>query len=235
MARVAEATCATCSHIRPRNEMKEVSVNRKVGTRFGISHSRRNTRESASVQFRRQMVWVCKGCRPPRSDGLIPWKTLMLLALVAAGFMWFADASTKRQVARGVGSVIAAADPHVNPVTKGREMVAAVMPEADRPTREADKVTAVADDAPVATPVGTPQIEWDGAAITEARVKALDRGERVRWKADGARGQVVVSSATETDGTKCRNAYATARVDGEDLNSPTTTWCRASGGEWAPR
>jgi hypothetical protein len=229
MARIAEATCATCSHIRPRNEMREVSVNRKVGTRFGISHSRRSTRESASVQFRRQVVWVCKGCRAPRSDGLIPWKTLIVLALGAAAFMWFADASTKRTVARGVDGVISAADPHVNPATKGRDMVAALMPApSDGAKAEPAPDEAGRDDA-------RREVDWDAEAITAARVEALDRGKARRWKSDGAKGQVVPSEATMTDGTECRNVYATARIDGRDETSPTTTWCRPQGGTWMQR
>ena len=220
MARVAEATCETCHHIRPRTDMRKVSVNRKVGTRFGISHSRRNTRESASVQFRRQDVWVCRGCKPPRSDGLIPWKTAAVLALGIGGFAWFADASTKRQVASGVGTLVTTAGNELNPATQGRKAVSALPGMASE------------DDAAAPDPE---DFDWTRDAIAKARSKALDGKGAKSWKADGIRGQAVASAATVTDGTECRNVYATAKVEGRGIKSPVTTWCRTDDGPWSIR
>lgn len=215
--------------------MKEVAVNRKVGTRFGISHSRRSTRESASVQFRRQMVWICKGCKAPRSDGLMPWKTLIVLALLVGGFMWFADASTKRRVAKGVDSVISAADPHVNPLTRGREAATALVTTSDRDEdREVGGDAATAAKGESAAPRAA-DMDWRMPSIDEARIKALDGGKAARWKAEGMKGQVVPSDATVTDGTECRNVYATMKADGETATSATTTWCRSEAGEWTAR
>jgi len=200
--------------------MRKVSVNRKVGTRFGISHSRRNTRESASVQFRRQDVWVCKGCKPPRSDGLIPWKTAAVLALGIGGFAWFADATTKRQVASGVEAVVATAGNELNPATQGRKAVSAVM-------------GSTSEEAP--TEQDPDDFDWTREAIAKARSKALDGKGAKSWKADGVRGHAIASAETTTEDTTCRNVYATAKVKGREIRSDVTTWCRTDDGPWSAR
>lgn len=94
MAKYAEAECATCYEIRPKSEMREVKVERVVGKSHGGSNSSRSGRRnhnsfgsSGSVRFgsgtssstrntsssrtrtRVDRVWVCRGCRAPRSDG----------------------------------------------------------------------------------------------------------------------------------------------------------------------
>lgn len=230
MARIAEATCETCHHVRPRTEMRQVAVNRKVGTRFGISHSRRNTRESASVQFRRERVWVCKGCRAPRSDGLIPWKTLAALVMAFVGYAWFTDAGTKRSVARGVDAAITAAGPHVDPIEKGRSAVKALLSTAA--AKEDERAPDPDYTPPAEADEAAPALDWGRDEIAEARLKALEVGS-AKWKAKGVKGQVVASEATRLGPTECRNVYSTARIDGRTETSPTTTWCRQEGGAWS--
>lgn len=229
MPRVAEATCETCHHIRPRTEMRQVSVNRKVGTRFGISHSRRNTRESASVQFRRERVWVCKGCRAPRSDGLIPWKTLAAAVVLIGGYALFTDAGTKRQVANGVDAAIGGARPHVDPIERGKSVAKALLPSS---LAKSDDAVPDPDYTPPAEATETPPaLDWDRDEIAAARLDALDNGT-AKWKAKGVKGQVVASEPTKLGSTECRNVYSTARIDGRTETSPTTTWCRQEGGAW---
>ena len=246
MARVAEATCATCSRIMPRNEMREVAVNRRVGSRFGISHSRRNLRESASVQYRRTMVWVCRGCPAPRSDGLIPWKTLLVLAAAAVAFLWFADAGTKKAIGSGVSTAIDSAQPFVNPAEKGPGAVEAAMGTNEIPAgrdedRSADEseglLSGLLGGTKTASKAGQPTgdaVDWSGEAIRQATIEALQRGKGSKWRDGDARGRIAVSEATTGDGGECRNVYATAKAEGDDLVSPTTTWCRPDGGEWTP-
>jgi len=113
MAKYAEAECATCYAIRPKSEMREVKVERIVGKSHGGSNSTRSGRRnyssfgsSGSVRFgsgnssstrntsssrtrtRVDRVWVCRGCRAPRSDGWFG-KLVSRLA-IAAVLGWLA-------------------------------------------------------------------------------------------------------------------------------------------------
>lgn len=94
MARIAEAECATCHSIMPKSEMREVAVSRVVGrSSTSGDSSRSGNRRSSTFDSRGQMrsgtsnsygsgshskgtvktkvnrIWVCKGCRAPKSDG----------------------------------------------------------------------------------------------------------------------------------------------------------------------
>lgn len=224
MARIAEATCATCHHIKPKTEMREVAVNRQTGSRFGLSHSRRNNRQSASVSYTRRHVWVCRGCRAPKSDGLIPWRFLFVVGLAAMG-MWFASALGFLERAP---ALVGAAGASSSAITT--KMSAAVAPV------KAMMDASVADESSeTPSPLALNEQDWNTPAIDAAVTKALDRGKTASWKADGYKGQAVVSEATVTDGTECRNVYVTSRRKGVTRQSPTTTHCRTGEGEWATR
>jgi hypothetical protein len=115
LPRVAEAECATCHHIMPKTEMREVRVSRVIGrssssgqsSRTGNRHSSsfnssgqfrsgssnstgsgRSTRGTTRTRVDR--VWVCKGCKAPRSDGWFS-SLLIKLALVAAALYFGAN------------------------------------------------------------------------------------------------------------------------------------------------
>lgn len=107
MPKVAEAECATCHHILPKSEMREVAVSRVVGRssssgqssnsgnrhsssfnsrgqwRSGNSNSSgTGTVSRSSTRTRVERVWVCRTCKAPKSDG---WflGLVVKLALVA--------------------------------------------------------------------------------------------------------------------------------------------------------
>lgn len=106
MVKYAEAECATCSAIRPKHEMRQIKLERISGRSFGDSSSRRhgsrqswsggnsgrtrygngasdNSRSGATSRTftKVERVWVCKGCRAPRSDGWFG-KVVTRLAIV---------------------------------------------------------------------------------------------------------------------------------------------------------
>ena len=95
MNRIAEAECATCHVIRSKTEMRPVRVRRKSGSSFGFSGSRytgnsgyqgNRTGQSYRTSYSHQEMWVCKGCKKPRSD----WTPAHYAALVIAVLIGFA-------------------------------------------------------------------------------------------------------------------------------------------------
>jgi hypothetical protein len=108
LPRVAEAECATCHHIMPKTEMREVKLSRVIGRsssnrqssstgyrhsssftssgkwRSGNSNSTGSgTSTRGTTRTRIDRVWVCNDCKAPRSDGWFS-SLLIKLALVAA-------------------------------------------------------------------------------------------------------------------------------------------------------
>jgi hypothetical protein len=108
LPRVAEAECATCHHIMPKSKMREVKVSRVIGRSSSSGHSSRTgyrhssgfnssgqwrsgssnstgsgTSTRGTTRTRVDRVWVCNGCKAPRSDGWFS-SLLIKLALVAA-------------------------------------------------------------------------------------------------------------------------------------------------------
>jgi len=237
MARIAEGTCATCHTIRPKNEMREVAVSRRVGTRYGFSHSRRGNRESASAQYARKFVWVCKGCRAPKSDGLIPWKTLIALAAAAIAYVWFTG--QQGAAVRGVSHLVTSTTSRTAKADGPAFKVDDAPAETDSVSEVASTSDAVSDAAPTIGAAATPPtaFAWDQDAIQLATIEALDKGKPRKWKVGGVKGQAIPSGPTVTPGEgECRNVYQTARIDGETQTSETVTWCRAGGeGQWDVR
>ncbi len=120
MAKFAEEECATCHAIRPKNEMREVKVERVIGRSYGGSNTARSGRRqynsfssSGRIRFgsgtssssghssrsntrtRVERVWVCLGCRAPRSDG---WFGSLVSKIAIAGALgWWAISSFTHQ------------------------------------------------------------------------------------------------------------------------------------------
>lgn len=111
MMRYAEAECATCAVIRPKNEMREVKIRRTVGKSYGSSgslssgngnwsslsskgtyrsgnrnSSRTSSRSSSKTYQRIDRVWVCADCKPPRSDSAPGTWPIIAVGLVAGLF-----------------------------------------------------------------------------------------------------------------------------------------------------
>jgi hypothetical protein len=109
---VAEAECATCHHIRAKTEMREVAVSRVVGRAFSSGQSSRTGfRNSSSQNYRGQprtsssnsqgkgsssrgttrtrvdRLWVCVGCKAPKSDGWL--LNRLIVSVVCAALIYF--------------------------------------------------------------------------------------------------------------------------------------------------
>lgn len=109
MVKYAEAECATCSVKRPKSEMRQVRVKRLVsvshgsssssGTTYSRSKNRNSSKSSRSTRrnYKIQDVWVCKGCRAPKSDkeglGFWGWAAGAAVLLVALGSQSGEDAT----------------------------------------------------------------------------------------------------------------------------------------------
>jgi hypothetical protein len=114
MAKYAEAECATCHSIRPKNEMRQVKVERVIGRSYGGTssvssgsrqyYSTKNSgkssygsgnsfgsRNSSGSRTRTNVerLWVCIGCRAPRSDGWIGRLVSRITAIIVLGFIAF--------------------------------------------------------------------------------------------------------------------------------------------------
>ncbi len=103
MVEYAQAECATCHAIRPKNEMREVAVERVTSRRTGQSSNQRHgtrhsssfgsnqsfrignsnsnssgSRSSSGKTTRIERVFVCDECKAPKSDG---WFGALLVKL----------------------------------------------------------------------------------------------------------------------------------------------------------
>jgi hypothetical protein len=112
MTTYAEAECATCFAIRPKNELRQVVVRRVTGESFGHGSTRGSSSSSSMayggsrparmrsgqgqstrshsnkrVHMATERLWVCHGCKPPKSDWSPATKRGLLCALGAGGVL----------------------------------------------------------------------------------------------------------------------------------------------------
>lgn len=112
MVEYAEAECATCHAIRPKNEMRQVRVKRLASVSRGSGQSSRTGRSNSYSPFNSSRLrstssissasrtstrrnykihdlWVCKGCRAPKSDkdglGFWGWAAGAVVVILAVG------------------------------------------------------------------------------------------------------------------------------------------------------
>lgn len=237
MTEYAEGECATCGAIRPKNEMKVVSVQRVTGksygsgsshttgnsnsssyggdrsTRFrsGSSNSNR-TRSSTRTHMAKDRVWVCKGCRAPKSDMSPTQRSFMWGAIAVAAFFGF-------QFVGGDGSGQSQSQPEVGPSVDDQDGLpfdghsdggpsdedSGSLTEASPPPRpddvEADAAPAqpdTADRAKTSAPVASSEID-------RAMRQAFQTGEPTRWRDGDQKGYAVPSSIEPSSG--CRSVY----------------------------
>jgi hypothetical protein len=231
MNRIAEAECATCHLIRPKTEMREVRVRRKSGSSFGFWNSNLSSNtdykshrsgQSYRTSYAHREVWVCKGCKRPRSD----WTPAHYAALFAfALFVWifFVPTSERKSNAStqtGVTDTSALQIP-------AEQLAGANELEAPAPDNEPVEAPPLSSSQ---SPVE--QIDFGVSEVLEAETKAASAGKPTRWKSDGHKGYAVPSEATIAPGTgaQCRNVYATA--DGLDQQSPVVRFCQSPSGDW---
>lgn len=244
MARVAEAECATCFHIRPKNEMRQVRVRRKstssVRTHWGLT---RNSGRSVGTRdsFRHEMVFVCNGCKPPKSDGGFGFFFPAAIAVTVIGFLGapilFGGAKTIG-LAASTKAVASAVD-HVTdsaPASDSDTAVDAPTPEEAAPapaaSEEATEETSVASTLGSISTESEPaqRFNFDVTEIANAEASAAASGSAERWSVGGQEGYSVASEPASMNGQECRNVYST--VDATGQKSSTRRFCHAANGDW---
>lgn len=234
MNRIAEAECATCHRIRPKTEMRPVRVRRKSGSSFGFWHSARTgnsnsrsqrTGESYHASYAHQEMWVCKGCKKPRSDWTpAHYAFLLILALLA----WIILSPSSR-----------------TDDGTGQEKSNVPAPETDNDRRTDDQDVPprgeTSDPSPEEqkspSPAPHPEIpdapyRFDAPQILDAQIKAVSAGRPIRWRAGRHTGYAVPSEVTvgPDTGIQCRNVYAT--LDGSNQQSTVVRMCQSPTGAW---
>lgn len=99
--------------------------------------------------------------------------------------------------------------------------------EGIRKARE-DRASGLKDAAIVRVPFNSPK-------LIDKTEEALNRGEAVRWRAEGETGYVLVSGPRLTGDTECRQVSVSIIDDGAQPVSPATEYCRETGGNWFSR
>lgn len=235
MNQIAEAECATCYRIRPKTEMRPARVRRKSGSSFGFWQSARTgdtdsrgQRKGGSyhTSYAHQEVWVCKGCKKPRSD----WTPAHYAAILVLGLLaWlFLIPSSGTRTVEDPDSGNSRTTGPVSENT-GEAEGQGFPTEEEIPNSETEDTS-----TPTVPPPESPSEPFDFnlPEISAAKIKAVTTGKAVRWKAGGNKGYAVPSEVTvapET-GTQCRNVYAT--VDDLEEQSPTLRMCQSPTGQW---
>ena len=234
MNRIAEAECETCHLIRPKNEMRPVRVRRKSGSSFGFSGSRytgnsgyqgNRTGQSYRTSYSHQEVWVCEGCKKPRSD----WTPAHYAALGVAALIVFVlfsggnstkDSVQERSAVENVGP-----DSNLD--------ATALSAQVDEPADDenalaiANEGTFNAAESPEQS--NTAAFDFATAAVTDAEMKALQTGKPIRWSSGGYSGFAVPSEAVANGrGAQCRNVYVTASINGDEQRSPVQQMCTSN-------
>jgi hypothetical protein len=65
MKKIAQSTCVLCHEIKPRTEMRQISVSEHVGSSYGVSKNTRrddSTRVSVRSYSASRKKWICDAC-----------------------------------------------------------------------------------------------------------------------------------------------------------------------------
>lgn len=252
MTEYAEGECATCGAIRPKNEMKVVSVRRVTGKSYGSGSSRttRNSNSSSfggdrSARFRsgssssnrnssntrthmsRDRVWICKGCRAPKSDMSPTQKNFMWGIIIVAAFFGF-------RLFDGSGGNRAQSPVEAGQEAEGQEetLSEGFVDSGQSEDLPSEPTESSASDAPGRIEADTSPAEPSDAAaapttvtlskVDRAMQQAFEAGEPVRWEDGDLKGYAVPSPAEGSSG--CRSVYYS--IDGkEGWQSATKTIC----------
>ncbi|WP_156170093.1 hypothetical protein [Aurantiacibacter luteus] len=159
MTRYAEAECATCHAIRPKNEMRQETVRVESGqTHYASSGNRSSSGQSMSfgggrparlrmgtgtsrrshggtrTHYRNETVWVCHGCKAPKSadtPGMAKLKTGLVVGALFAALAFFSSQkeTPAREFSAGVPSDDSMAE--VQPVWPSATPTSAAVAVAD--------------------------------------------------------------------------------------------------------
>lgn len=243
MNKIAEGECATCHVIRPKTEMRSVRVRRKSGSSFGFWRSSVSDRTGNSYRtsYAHDQVWVCKDCKPPRSD----WTPLHYAA--AAVVLWLGWvivapilSSSQTPSAQGTPPAAMTLDNSSNDALTNsddregntlEDRVVASEPASDdaSPTAGASEEGNGLD--AITSSVSAQSNAPDPLDIARARNAALTTGNAASWKSNGRAGWVTVSAPVATSRGVCKS-ISVQDSSGELIGS-TETWCSDAGSPWS--
>lgn len=239
MTRVAETECATCHIIRPKTDMRQVQVRRKstssVRTHWGLT---KNSGRSVGTRdsFRHDRVFVCKGCKAPKSDGGYGFFFPAAIAVTVLGFLAapVLFGTKTLGLASGVKAVATAAE-------SLPEMTQTI--ESKPSTHDAEVASLEASDTMEAVETAAPDISqssssaapnqrfnFDISEIAEAEQNSVASGMPERWSVGDQEGYSVASNPTITNDRECRSVYSI--IDGSGEKSPIRKFCRSPNSAW---
>lgn len=210
--------------------MRPVRVRRKSGSTFGFWHSARSgnidsrsqrTGESYHTSYAHQEVWVCKGCKKPRSDWTPAHYAFILLLGLLAWLFLVPGTGTRTDGDPDIGNSEMRDPDDSSPDDQGPAPDIEMPDTNDSPTPPDPRLELPPE-----------EFNFDVPEILDAERKAVSAGKAIRWRSGGDRGYAVPSEVTvapET-GVQCRNVYAT--VDGSDQQSRTIRMCQSPTGAW---
>lgn len=254
MTEYAEGECATCGAIRPKNEMKVVSVRRVTGKSYGSGASRttRNSNSSSfggdrSARFRsgssnsnrnhsntrthmaKDRVWVCKGCRAPKSDMSPTQRSFMWGAIAVAAFFGFRlvggdgvnQPQSQSEIRQQTDDENASSGEGFFDTDQSEEPGEASSGPSSLTDPDGGGADAAAVESDKTESIKTPPAAAS-AKIDRAMQQAFESGEPVRWEDGDLKGYAVPSSVEGSSG--CRSVYYS--IDGrEGWQSDTKTIC----------
>lgn len=238
MPRVAEAECATCHHIRPKTEMRMVTVRRKstssYRTSIGLSKNRGHSVGTRDT-YRHDRVFVCADCRAPRSDGGFGFFFPAVIAASVVGYLAYPAAVGTRAVDAVASSSLS---PLTDETTEGQidQVVTSQEPEpayaAESSGQKAEASQSPPDESGSLQGQSNARsnFNFNLVEIADAERRSLEVEEPVRWSVAGLSGYSIASTATVANGIACRNVYSVE--DASSATSPTKRYCRAEDSSW---
>jgi len=244
MARYAEAECADCHIILPKNEMKAVqsrvmtgeSVNRSTRT---YSRGASSSNRGITTHYRYRTIMLCQPCAEARFRAFVKLciagavVALVALAMVmfrsgdehhsdtAAGF---SSTATPGEAVKQTDSAPTSAEPQ----SHGNAVATDAPTEGTAPPPD----ESASSDDETQTSANGPSVS---AAIAAATQTALTNERPERWVAADGSGYVVPGQPQSYPGRQCNEVYTTTTgPNGQQWKSESQHWCRAVGStEWS--
>ncbi len=216
MVEYATTECATCHAIRPKNEMREVVVRRVTGTSYGSGTAQSNTQSRSSssggqrsprsragsssgsrshsnsrTHMSSQRIWVCKGCKAPRSDLSPPARNMLLVGFGALGFVIWSYFGGSSPGGQSTTSEAMAVDQPSSKLTSGN--------------LERDSANVSSDPSYNAAP---DELSQDDAELRSNEAQSYDRSEMEK------------TAGSRSEETEPSSPYTAAEVAGQTLNDP---------------
>lgn len=240
MNRIAEAECATCYVIRPKTEMRPIRVRRKSGSSFGFwrSSASDRTNNSYRASYSHDQVWVCRGCKAPRSDWTPLHYAAAAIALCLGYLIVFPFLSSSSGTSAENGQELVAANGNgTDDVSGNTQALDNDVVATDSAINGSAAEAAVADEdevEPANATVGSATIQpsdLDPIDIARARNTALTTGSAVTWQSNGVSGWVTVSEPVSTGSGVCKTI--SVQSSNREQIGDVQTWCAGSNSTWS--